>query len=238
MTSRSKLHLLVDADPIAYRIGFASQSKDKETGLVTADPLSYALHSCDVWINEMLEDSGCGSASFFLTGKENFRYKVRKDYKENRRGAGAKKPIHLDQIRVYLKNKYKAKIVEGMEADDALGLVQTEGTAIATIDKDLLMVEGLHYNYVKREWKTVTHEEGERFFYQQMITGDKVDNIIGIHGMGEKKANRLLDETPREGWDEAIINLYIEKSDFHRCVQNSMLLWILQRGKEMPIDFS
>ena len=236
MTSRSKIHLLVDADPIAYRIGFASQSKDKSTGLVEADPLHYALHSCDVWIDEMLKDAGCGSAEFYLTGKDNFRFKVRDDYKGTRKGS--RRPVHLDDIRTHLVKRYKATIVDGMEADDALGLRQTKDTAIATIDKDLLMVEGLHYNYIKKEWKEVSAEEGERFFYQQMITGDSVDNIVGIHGMGEKKAQKLLSETPREDWDKAIIELYIEKSDFHRCVQNSMLLWILQRDKQMPIDFS
>lgn len=229
------MHLLVDADPIAYRIGFASQKKDKETGLVEADPVAFALHSCKLWVDEMLEESGCSSASFFLTGSGNYRYKVRDDYKANR--IGVDKPIHLEAIRDYLCNKYKARVVNGMEADDAVGLLQTDKTMIATIDKDLLMVEGEHYNYVKKEFTTVTAEEGERFFYQQMITGDKVDNIIGIHGLGEKKAQKLLSDTPRTEWDDMVINLYIEKSDFHRCVQNSMLLWILQKGKQMPMEF-
>jgi DNA polymerase-1 len=229
------MHLLVDADPIAYRIGFASQKKDKETGLVVADPLSHTLHSCKVWVNEMLEATGCDTASFYLTGKTNYRYKVREDYKGNRKGGD--KPVHLEAIRQYLEEVYGAIVVHGMEADDAVGLRQTSDTAIATIDKDLLMVEGLHYNYGKQTWTEVSAEEGERFFYQQMITGDKVDNILGIHGLGEKKAQKLLANTPREDWDEMVIDLYIKHLDFHRCVQNSMLLWILQKDKQMPMEF-
>lgn len=229
------MELLVDADPIAYRIGFASQKKNKETGLVEADPVAFALHSCKQWVEEMLDESGCSSASFFLTGDGNFRYKVRSDYKANRKGTD--KPIHLEAIREYLSTKFKAKIVHGMEADDAVGLLQTDKTMIATIDKDLLMVEGRHYNYVKKEFKEVTAEEGTAFFYQQMLTGDKVDNIIGLHGVGEKTAQKLLANTPRESWDELVIEKYIENLDFHRCVHNSMLLWILQRGKQMPMEF-
>jgi len=231
--------LLIDGDPIVYRIGFASQNKDKETGLVTADPESHALHSCKIFINNMLKDTEASSYKIFLTGKGNYRYKVREDYKANRKGAV--KPVHYSVIRDYLESRYKAQVVTGMEADDALALEQTDNTAIATIDKDLLMVAGKHYNYVKQTWTTVTPEEGTRHFYKQMITGDRVDNIVGIKGMGEKKANKLLDATDRDAWDETIIQLYIDhfgKEGFQRCVENTQLLWMLQRGVDMPMDFS
>jgi hypothetical protein len=39
------MKLLIDGDPIVYRIGFASQKK-QEDGSVKADPESHALHSC------------------------------------------------------------------------------------------------------------------------------------------------------------------------------------------------
>ena len=50
---------LLDGDIIAYRIGFASQTKDKETGLVTADPKSYAIHSLQLYVNSLIDDIGC-----------------------------------------------------------------------------------------------------------------------------------------------------------------------------------
>jgi 5'-3' exonuclease len=103
------------------------------------------------------------------------------------------------------------------------------------------MVEGKHFNYGKREWATVTAEEGTRFFYKQMLTGDKVDNIIGLHGIGEKKSSKLLDSTPRSEWDKLIVDKYLEgfeEDGYHRAVQNSQLLWILQKGKDMPIEFT
>ncbi len=231
------MKLLIDGDPIVYRIGFASQNK-QEDGSVKADPESHALHSCKNFVNGMLSDTEATSYKIFLSGKNNFRYKVRADYKANR--AKATKPIHYDCIRHYLISYYKAQVVHGMEADDALGLCQTEDTAIATIDKDLLMVAGRHYNYVKKEWRTVTPEEGTKHFYKQMITGDRVDNIIGIFGYGEKKANKLLESTPREDWDKLVIDMYLEHFDegLQRCKDNSKLLFMLQKDVQIPMDFS
>ena len=55
-----------------------------------------------------------------------------------------------------MQSRYGAQVIDGMEADDALALAQTDKTAIATIDKDLLMVVGRHYNYVKQTWQDVT----------------------------------------------------------------------------------
>ena len=231
---------LIDGDIIAYRVGFACQKTDKETGLVTADPKPYALHSCKIYVNNIIEDCGCTSYTIYLTPKKTFRNKVRDDYKANRKGIA--KPVHLDAIRTYLINTYKAVVVNNIEADDALGLKQDDTTCIASIDKDLLMCAGRHYNFVKKEHQVVTAKEGTRFFYQQMITGDTADNIKGIKGLGPVKASKLLEDTKKADWDSMIIDLYIEEFGYdegrNRCVQNSQLLWILQKGKQMPMDFS
>ena len=234
------MRLLIDGDIICYRVGFASQSTDKETGLVEADPLPHALHSTKLYVNQIIEDSGCTEYNIYLTPKTTFRNKVRDDYKNNRKGKP--KPVHIKAIRDYLINNYKAKVVQDIEADDALGLSQNPYTIIASIDKDLLMCEGKHYNFVKKEFTNVTKEEGTRFFYQQMITGDTSDNILGIRGLGKVKASKLLKDTARKDWDNMIIDLYIKEFGYeegrNRCVQNSQLLWILQRDKQMPMDFS
>jgi len=234
------MRLLIDGDIICYRVGFASQSTDKETGLVEADPLPHALHSTKLYVNQIIEDSGCTEYNIYLTPKTTFRNKVRDDYKANRKDKP--KPVHIKAIRDYLINTYKAKVVQDIEADDALGLSQNPYTIIASIDKDLLMCEGKHYNFVKKDFTNVTKEEGTRFFYQQMITGDTSDNILGIRGLGKVKASKLLKDTARKDWDNMIIDLYIKEFGYeegrNRCVQNSQLLWILQRDKQMPMDFS
>tara|TARA_R110000850_G_scaffold66978_1_gene148947 strand:+ start:630 stop:1340 length:711 start_codon:yes stop_codon:yes gene_type:complete len=232
------MKLLIDGDPIVYRIGFACQKRDKETGKVSAEPVAYALYSCKTFINQMIEKTEATSYKIFLTGKRNFRYTVREDYKANR--SGVERPVHYQTIRDYMVKHFDAQVVDVIEADDALALAQTKDTAIATVDKDLLMVEGRHYNYIKQTWQDVSAEGGERFFYEQMITGDKVDNIIGIRGLGPVKAKKLLDNTAREDWDKAILDLYLKEftpDGFQRCVENTQLLWMLQKDKQIPMDF-
>ena len=73
-----------------------------------------------------------------------------------------------------------------------------------------------------------------------LLTGDKVDNIIGIHGIGEKKATKILDNTPKEEWDKVILDLYQKEftpDGFQRAVENAQLLWMLQKNKQIPLDF-
>jgi 5'-3' exonuclease len=236
------MELLIDGDVIVYRIGFATQHKD-EGGEVVADPLAYALHSCKVYINGMVKKTGADKSRLFLTGGGNFRSVVDTEYKANRKGTA--KPVHYQAIRDYMVNKLGAEMIEGMEADDKLALCQTNDTMIATIDKDLLMVAGKHYNFVKDEYKDVTQEEGTRWFYTQMLTGDKVDNIIGLKGIGPIKAEKILSES--EDW---LLTLESKYKDFfgeatkkgevgwyQRLVQNQELLWMLQTNIQSPIDF-
>jgi 5'-3' exonuclease len=85
------------------------------------------------------------------------------------------------------------------EADDLLGINQTAcaencvDSIIVTIDKDLLQIPGSHYNFVKCEFKEVTEEEGQYFFYKQLMMGDSTDNIGGCPGIGPKKAEKALE---------------------------------------------
>ena len=53
------MKLLIDGDPIVYRIGFACQKKDKETGEVTAEPVPYTLYSCKTFVNNILNNTEC-----------------------------------------------------------------------------------------------------------------------------------------------------------------------------------
>lgn len=228
------MELLIDGDVIVYRIGFATQHKDEE-GEMIADPLPYALHSCKQYIKGIIKKTEADSFRLFLTGKGNFRSVVDTEYKANRKDTS--KPIHYQAIRDYMAKYFKAEMIEGMEADDALALNQTEDTVIASIDKDLLMVAGRHYNFVKDEWQTVTPEEGIRWFYMQMLMGDKVDNIIGIRGIGIKKAAKILDGS--ENWDDIVESYYKEEFGvgwYKRMVQNTQLLWMLQKDVKMPME--
>jgi 5'-3' exonuclease len=71
-----------------------------------------------------------------------------------------------------------------------------------------------------------------------MLMGDTVDNIPGIKGIGPKKAEKLLDKTKREDWDKLVEEKYEEffgEGWFHRMLQNTQLLWMIQKDVLMPM---
>ena len=171
---------LLDGDIFCYRVGFATQE----------EPEAIALHRITEMVETCIEEVAADEYRIFLTGSDNFRYTINPEYKANR--VNKPKPIHLKALREYLVKEFNAEVVDGMEADDAMAINQTGDSVICTIDKDLLQVEGRHYNFVKKEFQIIGELEGLRKFYTQFLTGDKADNIIGIEGIGPVKADRAL----------------------------------------------
>lgn len=115
-----------------------------------------------------------------------------------------------------------------MEADDALAIQATElgdKAVIVTIDKDLDQVAGWHYNFVKGDFYYVTEPEGVRSFYSQILTGDRVDNIIGLPGIGPKRSSKLLAGCNRpEDFYKVCLELY--GGDRGRVLENATLLYL------------
>ena len=48
----------------------------------------------------------------------------------------------------------------------------------------------------------MTEEESCEFFWGQVLTGDKADNILGIPGIGPKKAEKILAPFKGKGWED------------------------------------
>lgn len=145
----------------------------------------------------ILMDSGATKGEGFLTldSASNFRHQIAKTapYKGQRPN---RKPKWYDWIRTHLLEEWGFEAVTGIEADDAIATRATElgdDSIICSIDKDFDQVPGWHYNFVKREKYYVSEEEGLRNLYIQVLTGDRIDNIIGVHGIGKVRANRILD---------------------------------------------
>ncbi len=142
----------------------------------------------------------------------NFRYGIART--EGPRGKGYKanrppRPYHYEAIREYLIKHWEAEEIKGYEADDALGMYQTNNTVAVHIDKDISMIPGKHYHWVKQERYFVEDDLGElpskerrgvgkAFFFHQMLTGDNVDNIPGIPNIGPVKATKILADCKTE----------------------------------------
>lgn len=169
------------------------------------EPLENALHSMKESLQSIVESVGATSYKIYLTGEGNFRDKisVTRKYKGNR--DPNHKPTHYKEIKEYLIKYWEAEIVDGMEADDKLGIEQywdfvtfevtpeEASTIICSIDKDLNQIPGWHYNIAKKEKYWVAEDKAIRNFYTQLLTGDTTDNIQGMEGIGPKKAKKILD---------------------------------------------
>jgi len=172
---------------------------------------------------------------------------VSKPYKGTR---AQEKPFHRDNIRAYILEHYDCIVANGMEADDLMAIHQTDSTTICTRDKDLRMVEGMQFGWpcgkqpqfgpLKVEGvgsiELVNRKEikgyGPKFFYSQLITGDKVDNIPGLPRGGAVMAyDMLADLETEEEMLEAVKAKYEEKLgegwDTY-LLEQGRLLWMVR----------
>ena len=213
----SAMKALIDADPIVWAVGC----------VVKEDPLENALHSVKMMLNNILDKTECDDHQLFLTGERNFRKEVHESYKANRK---QERPHWYNEIRQYMIDHWGAEVVDEVEADDALGLNANDSTILVSIDKDLDQIPGMHYNYNKDSAYYVNSEEGDRFFWTQMLTGDRADNIAGIAGIGPVKAGRILDGLTSEACRcEVGVQYAIHFDDPEEMYErNAKLLWILR----------
>ncbi len=227
--------LLGDGDVFVYRSGFASQKTID--GEIVAEPVENALNSVKQLINRILKETECSTYKIFLstthdTNMFRNRIAVTKPYKGNRKDF--KKPIHYDAIRKYLLNFYNTDLVQGIEADDALGIHQSKNSIICSYDKDLLQIPGKHYNFVKRLFSDVDRFQGWRNYYTQVLTGDSVDNVPGLFKIGPKKAAYILRncKDEKDMYKNCIeaYKLYSKKENYMEYLhEQAQLLYILRK---------
>jgi 5'-3' exonuclease len=224
---------LLDGDICSYRAAASCEPTKIKPGL---EQLEVAILRVDELVTRILYETSAEQYTLYIGGDNNFRYNVDPNYKANRRDKP--KPTYLQDVRAYLVSNWSAKLVNDIEADDALGLDQTsmEDTVICSIDKDLLMIPGKHYNFVNLEWNETTPLDGLKRFYQQLIQGDQSDNIMGFDGKARPKLPQFLEPVVRELWDcetedemyELVQGMYM---DDERLYRNGQLLWIQQTGR-------
>ena len=204
------------------------------------EPVQNAYHSINILLDQILEATDAEDYEIYISGPTNFRTEIARTapYKGNRTG---RKPEYYDDIRNWLVQYKGAQISDGIEADDVLSICQynRDNTVIVSIDKDLDMVPGDHYNWVSNTLYTISPLEGARNFWTQMITGDTVDNIKGIPGLGKVKASKHLAGC-KDFYEmfQVVLKLYTEhfkEEAQSRFVENSILLWMLRHESEKKI---
>ena len=209
---------LIDSDLVAYRV--AATCDTDEDGA-----LDIALLRCDKLMQDIIDATESDQYRAFLTGKNNFRKRINPEYKANRKDTIP--PRYLQQCRQFLIEEWKAEVSEGCEADDMLGLNQTKDTILCSLDKDLDMIPGLHYNWVKGEIYEISEIEALRHFYRQLLIGDRSDNIFGVPGIGKVKASKLIDTLETEEEMLNIVNSLYDSKE--RLCLNMNCLWIWRK---------
>jgi 5'-3' exonuclease len=221
---------LVDFDLVAYRS--AASAENEEVAL--------AINRMKEMLDGILLKVEATSYRAFLTGGDNFRKVIYPEYKANRT---APKPKWLQECREFAIDNLNAELaLPTLEADDMLGIYQTDETIICSLDKDLLQVAGNHFQWeiqggtAEKRWikpdtfLTQTELEGTRLFYEQCLKGDTSDNVKGIAGIGEAKARKMLAlcESEQEMFD-IVVQAYATEDEF---LMNAQCLYILRSADD------
>lgn len=207
---------LVDADIVCFRVAAACEKETEDV----------VRNTVDSFLGTILEEVKADESRLFLSPpkEDNFRYKLWPLYKANR--IGKPKPHWLPLCREYLIEKHGAEIAAGCEADDMLGIVQTQethkqgvlrqgnGSVICSIDKDMLTIKGRHYNFVKKEFIEINKYSAAFNFWKQMLVGDSADNVIGVKGMGEKRSAAALEQLEQHEWAQYVQDQYDNDTRF------------------------
>jgi len=217
---------LTDADIIAYRCAASAENNLVEDAYDKVDDLMGYI------IQETVSFPTSDTFKCYLSGKSNFRHTVAKThgYKANRTQP---KPIHLAATRDYIVREYGAVISSGCEADDLIAMEAMKGdpetTVIASLDKDFQTVNCWMFNFTKGTWNYSSEWDALKYFYEQILTGDRADNIVGIYKVGPVKAKKILEgATTEEELFQKVLDAY--EGDLERVVENGQLLH-LQRYK-------
>lgn len=217
--------ILVDGDVIAYRASFAKEGASLDEAKEKTDELMD-----DIIFNTTQREE---EVEVFLTGKGNFRYTLSPSYKANRKDTP--KPEHLSDVRNYMVDMYGAVVSKGQEADDLIAIRATElayNCTIVSTDKDFKQIPCTHYNPVKNVTFVVEEFEATLFFYTQILTGDRADNIEGIYGIGPVKAGRLLESaTTEEELYERVMTAYEGNEEL--VTMNARLLWLRRKEDDV-----
>lgn len=259
--------LLLDADIILYEVSFAAEAHWKylhaERGeeVLCSPPWEVVVEQLETRIQEIVKESGAeGEPILFFTGKNNFRENIATTfvYKAHR----PPKPFHYNNIKVYLKSRFKYFEEDGLEADDLLGIFLTahpDKYICASRDKDLKQIPGWHYGWEVNKQPAfgpalvdeIGHIElssgksrkikgvGAKFLYCQMLMGDRVDTIPGIDKLGDVKAFNIIEPctTIRE-MEEAVLAAYRKAYGDEaeaRMVETGRMVYMIRQRKAFLI---
>ncbi|WP_415904709.1 DNA polymerase I [Neptuniibacter sp. QD48_55] len=198
--------ILVDGSSYLYRAFFASQQADlrNSAGIPTG-----AIRVVTSMLKSLIKQYPESPIAVIFDAKgKTFRDEIYSDYKAQRPPMPDDLRSQVEPIHNIVKALGMPLIVEpGVEADDVIGTMAREASAqgidtlISTGDKDMAQLVDQHVTLINTMTDTIMDIEGvkekfgippELIIDYLALMGDKVDNIPGVPGVGEKTALALL----------------------------------------------
>lgn len=169
------------------------------------------------YLDEILPYPITSNEIFITTAEKSFRKNLSKTYKANR-----KKNDYVWLLREHYRHN-GAYYSNTLEADDLISIRARElgvgNYVIVSPDKDLKQIGGYYWSYYtvksfdfhgepiindvgihESEYKQkqvdfIDEKEANLLFWKQMLIGDSADNVKGIYRVGEKTANKILNNS-------------------------------------------
>lgn len=223
-----QLHILVDADSVYFRTCMVTQ-KQHEVRKGLSRQMRTLENACGLFVDNITQ-------RIAVKGSGNFRHDIYDEYKGNR-----KRELE-DNIKEclwyahkHMCDEYGAIRCDGMEADDMVAIWAWECIreglpyVVVHIDKDLDMIPGAHYNFVKDKHYMVDFDQAHYNFMRQILTGDTADNIPGVKGIGPKKSEKLLEGVPFDRRWKVVQQQWTDKK---QMLISARLLWMATTQEE------
>ncbi|AXF53125.1 MAG: 5'-3' exonuclease [Caudoviricetes sp.] len=188
------------------------QIEDKQE----VDSVANCLHTVKVMLNGIREACGVNHVKAIVQGQGNFRddLLLPSKYKGNREGSI--RPVLLGECKSYITRQYDHEYANGQESDDVCSSYAYKGwkerklIVQSSTDKDANHNVGLLYNwdkmnkpeliqgfgFIQRDAKGKVSGKGRKWFYHQILFGDRADNYcpyeLSGKRFGEKSSYDLL----------------------------------------------
>ncbi len=198
--------ILVDGSSYLYRAFFASQQADMRTaeGFPTG-----AIRVVTSMLRSLIKQYPASPVAVVFDAKgKTFRDEIYPEYKAHRPSMPDDLRLQVEPIHDIVKAMGLPLImIDGVEADDVIGTLARQGSAlgravlVSTGDKDMAQLVDEHVTLINTMNNSVMDPAGvqEKFGIPPALIidylalmGDKVDNIPGVPGVGEKTALALL----------------------------------------------
>ena len=203
--------LLIDSDFLAYKAAQACEIGIDfgEDVIIAQSQFSEVLRVFHNELNKVTKAMMDDDFILYFSSTENFRKKIYPDYKGHRM---KRKPLGYKRLVNYCRENHNFKLIEGLEADDTIGIEATRhanpNNIIVSPDKDMRQIPSVLWNLTD-DVVEITEEEGDRWHLVQSLSGDPTDGYSGCPGIGVKRATELLDKNENQ-W-EAVCKAYRDR---------------------------